>query len=218
MTSSWTILFQGFLYGLTVAVPIGPVNIEIIRRGLRTGFREAFALGMGAVTADGIYLGLVVLGISRIAQYRTVEIALGVLGLGMLEFLGLMAIRDGLKLRAVPSAASAASTPNGAARRGSLWRVYGYGLAMMAGNPLSMALWLSLSSRVMGAGRENPMAYALLAVAVPLGCASWVVFISTALHFFRRIINVPFLRVINVASGAILCVLGVDLLLRTVFR
>ena len=208
MNTALTILATGFGIGLGVAMPIGPVNIEIIRRGLRSGFREPFALGMGAVTADAIYLALVCLGVSRVAEYpvvRTTLLALGVLTLG---WLGLTAIRDAARLKEMPDLAadsrSAQATPS--------WRCYGIGMAMMATNPLSMAAWLGFSSVVSGSATAAPWAYLWLAISVPAGCATWVVCISTALHFGRRFVNLPILRAVNILGGLVLCGFGLRLL------
>ena len=55
---SFALLAKAFAIGVSVAAPIGPVNVEIIRRGLTVGARSAFLLGLGAVSADCVYLGL----------------------------------------------------------------------------------------------------------------------------------------------------------------
>jgi threonine/homoserine/homoserine lactone efflux protein len=52
-------LLQNVLLGLTLAAPIGPVNVEIIKRGLNAGFRQAFLTGTGAMCADATYLTLI---------------------------------------------------------------------------------------------------------------------------------------------------------------
>jgi len=208
MSTAWTIFVTGFGIGLGVAMPIGPVNIEIIRRGLRSGFREAFSLGMGAVTADGIYLAIVCLGVSRVAEYPLVRNTLLGLGVIMLVTLGVMAIRDAARLKELPNGAAAA--PGSQAT--SSWRCYSIGVAMMATNPLSMAAWLSFSSVVSGSAANDPWAYLWLALGVPAGCATWVVCISSALHFGRRFVNLPILRAVNVIGGLVLCGFGLRLL------
>ena len=207
MTEAWQILAKGFGIGLGVAAPIGPVNIEIIRRGLRSGFREAFALGMGAVTADGIYLALVCLGVSRVAEYAVVRVTLPALGVVMLEALGVLAFRDAMRLSEMPRE----TLEPGAGATSSL-RCYGLGMAMMATNPLSMAAWLGFSSVVIGSTSANSMAYVWFALSVPAGCATWVVFISSVLHFGRRFVNVAVLRAVNLISGLFLCGFGLHLL------
>jgi len=244
MNAAWTILAKGFGVGLGVAAPIGPVNVEIIRRGLRSGFREAFSLGMGAVTADAIYLALVCLGVSRIAEYPAVRTTLLALGVVMLETLGVMALRDAGRVRQVghlsdpsdlsdssdPSDLSDSSDPsepsdpneapsgiaNAAARPTSSLRCYGIGLAMMAGNPLSVAAWLGFSSIVLGSATASSMAYVWFALSVPAGCATWVLFISSALHFGRRFVNPTVLRIVNILSGLCLCGFGLHLLWQAV--
>jgi threonine/homoserine/homoserine lactone efflux protein len=199
------IFAKGFLVGLAVAVPIGPINIEIIRRGLRSGFREPFALGMGAVTADAIYLALICLGVSRVADYPAVRFGLLTLGFLTLETLGILSLWGVRKIKEVPN--GDADSP----RAGSLWRVYALGMAMMA-NPGQIAAWLGLSSVVLGAAAGDPWAYVWFAISVPAGCTSWVIFISTVLHFGRRFVNLTVLRVANIAGGLTLCGFGVYLL------
>jgi len=216
MNEAFDILAIGFGVGLGVAAPIGPVNIEIIRRGLRSGFREPFALGMGAVTADAVYLALVCLGVSRIAEYAAAKLTLTALGVIMLEALGAMAFRDAWRLKEMPSALGAVDGPSAQAadpvrQTTSSLRCYGLGLAMMAANPFSIAAWLGFSSLVIGAAKGDPMAYVWFALSVPAGCASWVVFISMVLHFGRRFVNVTILRAVNVAGGLCLCGFGLHL-------
>ncbi|MBI4768991.1 MAG: hypothetical protein HY784_00895 [Chloroflexi bacterium] len=51
-----TKLLGGLLLGVSVAAPIGPVNVVAIRRGLAGGFGPAFRFGMEAATADLAYV------------------------------------------------------------------------------------------------------------------------------------------------------------------
>jgi len=44
-------LVEGFVLGWSVAWPPGPINAEIIRRGLAQGFAPAFAVAVGASSA-----------------------------------------------------------------------------------------------------------------------------------------------------------------------
>lgn len=59
-----TILFTGFFYGVMIALPLGPANIELLRRGMREGFGPAFKVGTGVAISDAIlclfaYFGVV---------------------------------------------------------------------------------------------------------------------------------------------------------------
>jgi len=84
-------------------------------------------------------------------------------------------------------------------------------------NPLSMAAWLGFSSVVIGSTSANLMAYVWFALSVPAGCATWVVFISSVLHFGRRFVNVTVLRIVNVLGGLCLCGFGLHLLSILIF-
>lgn len=202
----WATLGSGFLVGLGCAAPIGPINIEIIRRGLRSGFREPFALGMGAVTADVIYLALFCLGAASVIQFPAVRLTILIVGFLVLELLGAMALREAARITEVPKAGEGAI-----ARTGSLWRVYSLGIGMMF-NPMAITAWLGLSSIVIKAASENPWAYVWYAISVPAACASWVVFICGVLHFGKRFVTVRVLRAVNVMGGVILCGFGFYLL------
>ena len=45
----------GFLIGLVVAVPIGPVNLICIRRTLSYGALSGFLSGLGGALGDGVF-------------------------------------------------------------------------------------------------------------------------------------------------------------------
>ena len=54
--SSWALPASGVVLGLSIAAPLGPVNLALIQRGLSEGFRGAFLLGVGSTAADLIYI------------------------------------------------------------------------------------------------------------------------------------------------------------------
>src|SRR5213596_1968271 len=45
----------GFLSGLLLSIPVGPINLTIINEGARRGFYWAFMIGMGATAMEVIY-------------------------------------------------------------------------------------------------------------------------------------------------------------------
>ena len=52
----------GLLLGWSVAWPPGPINAEMIRRGLTRGFWPAYSVGLGACTGDFLWALAVALG------------------------------------------------------------------------------------------------------------------------------------------------------------
>src|SRR6476469_1575483 len=89
--SSATIL-SGMLRGWSVAWPPGPVNAEIIRRGVMPaakggGYWSAFKVGLGACTGDFLWALGVSAGAGALINTPTIRMVLGVVSLLLLLFL-----------------------------------------------------------------------------------------------------------------------------------
>jgi threonine/homoserine/homoserine lactone efflux protein len=61
-------MIAGFVCGLVVSVPVGPVNLTVINQALRRGFGAAFLMGIGAIFAESVYASLMLWGHSSILQ------------------------------------------------------------------------------------------------------------------------------------------------------
>ena len=225
-----TLFLAAYLIGLSVAAPIGPVNIEIIRRGLTIGPGAAFALGCGAVTADCIYFGVAFtateLASSVLDSKAGMRIALAIGG-GFLGWLGVRAIRSAMTGGERTDAlihAGQSETNQPAARtievrgeenkqsRSELLKTYGLGLAMTLSNPMTIIFWLSLAASF-AAGEV--MGTPLLGLGgVAAGTFSWVVFIVSAIALARRWVNRLFVRWVDVVSGIVLIGFGLRFLWR----
>lgn len=60
--------WKGFLIGLAIAAPVGPIAVLCIRRTLEQGGWSGFATGLGAATADGIYGAIAAFGIAAVSD------------------------------------------------------------------------------------------------------------------------------------------------------
>lgn len=87
-------LLQNMLLGLTLAAPIGPVNLEIIKRGLKEGFRQAFLTGAGAMCADETYLTLIFFGLTSFLNITFMKIFLGIAVSIILIYLGTVSVKE----------------------------------------------------------------------------------------------------------------------------
>src|SRR4051812_25559301 len=88
------LLLKGLLLGWSVAWPPGPVNAEMIRRGLSRGFWPAYAVGLGACSGDFLWALSVASGAGALVAVRGVKPALGVLSAVLLVGLGTLFTRD----------------------------------------------------------------------------------------------------------------------------
>jgi len=72
-------ILRGILLGLSITAPVGPTNIEVIRRGTREGWRSARAFCLGVMVALVIYLLLVAFGLSFLTGSELLQLAQGFL-------------------------------------------------------------------------------------------------------------------------------------------
>src|SRR5579884_1053905 len=117
------VVLEGMGVGVALAAPIGPINIEIVRRGLRGGFTAGWLVGLGAVTADTIYCALVVSGLTPLADRPWLRVPLFFAGAVVLGYLGIAGVLGALSARegAIPP-------PSGR-------QSYATGFVMAASNP-----------------------------------------------------------------------------------
>ena len=54
-TATFNSLARGVVIGFSIAAPVGPIGVLIIRRTLAEGRGMGLATGLGAAAADGIY-------------------------------------------------------------------------------------------------------------------------------------------------------------------
>ena len=131
---------QGILIRLGVSVPIGPVNVLIMSYALRS-YTKALCLGLGAMSADMLYLALSAFGISQLAKTPIVFTCISVFGAAFLLYIALGIYRDAKRSVRLQSV-----------ERGSHVAVFGKGFLLNIFNPYVIMFWLSVSVSI---GREH---------------------------------------------------------------
>jgi threonine/homoserine/homoserine lactone efflux protein len=66
----------GFLSGLLLSIPVGPINLTIINEGARRGFKWAALIGLGATTMEMIYCFLAFTGFASFFSRGIVKAAM----------------------------------------------------------------------------------------------------------------------------------------------
>jgi L-lysine exporter family protein LysE/ArgO len=204
------VVAEGILLGLGAAVPIGPVNVQIARHALRSGFLSAFTLGCGAVTVDVFYAVLASVGVERLVRNDVVEWALRVAGVGLLTCLGAMCLRSEREAwRSDPIGPDAAPAP-----RPHAGRVYLSGLFMTLLNPMTLAFWFVAVPALAGpVGAGEGSSLALICSGVFAGTVTWVVVFAGVLTLAGRFRRNWWLAAADAAGGAALLVFAAAALL-----
>jgi threonine/homoserine/homoserine lactone efflux protein len=79
----------GFLIGVLLSMPVGPVNLTIINGAAQRGFKYAFLIGLGATTMDVIYCTIAFTSFSSFFYIRMVKTSMEVFTFVFMLFLGL---------------------------------------------------------------------------------------------------------------------------------
>jgi threonine/homoserine/homoserine lactone efflux protein len=83
----------GFLSGVLLSIPVGPVNLTIINQGARRGFIWASLITFGSVLADLIYCTLAFTGFASFFGNRMVKAAMELSSFVFLLYLGISFLR-----------------------------------------------------------------------------------------------------------------------------
>src|SRR3972149_7096073 len=87
------VVLSGWMIGVAIALPVGPVITEIIRRGLRAVFLGAWQVGLGAAASHAILVALTLLGVVTLLDRPIWHAVLGGAGVLVLAYLGVDAFR-----------------------------------------------------------------------------------------------------------------------------
>ena len=200
-------LFQGFLLGWSVAWPPGPINAEMIRRGLLPkthggGFWAAWRVGLGACSGDALWALGVSLGAGALINTPRVRVALGLISLCLLLFLAAIFLRGAW--RAYRDRGAAGKLDDKAVpqkKRGLPGFLLGFTLALTS--PWNIGFWLAVigsqSDRLSGSFFSS----LFLAGSVLLGAITWGFVFSLAIKLGARIFSRPSWQIVTQALTAL---------------
>lgn len=186
------LLIFGILLGMGAAIPIGPVNLEIIRRNLRFGTPYGIAMGLGACGADVVYLILLCAGALTLLQYPDVMRIISLLGSIVLAWFAIKIFRSSPKDQVEKNI------------QPSLWK-YGFdGFTITMINPMTILFWASVSSQITLATANQDNAIVLAGLGVIIGTVGWVLIMNYILHVTRERLSNKIIHRLNHIGGVIL--------------
>lgn len=188
------VLFMGVLLGWGAAIPIGPINLEMIRRNLSFGTRFSLVFGLGACTADLLYLVLLSYGALSLLTYPLVLKTIGIIGAFILVYFAYGA------LTAQPSESHSLSKNEAQ----SLYQHYFSGLLLTLSNPITILFWASISAQVVALTLTHPQALVYAGLGVIMGTVSWVLALNVFIHFTKHKISNRVINIFNKIGGVLL--------------
>mgnify|MGYP001465435775 CR=1 FL=1 len=163
-------LALGFLLALGQCLALGPVNTEALRRGLRDGFRAAFAVELGSCLGDGLWAALALAGIGALLTLQFMDVIGGLIGVALLGWLAAQGWRD----------ASVSVEPGAALQQRSNLPPFWAGVLLGVVNPGSAAFWIGVGATLLATHlpAAGPAALAQFAAGYYAALLAWSVSFS----------------------------------------
>lgn len=193
--------FQGLVLGFGVAVPFGPMNILILSYALKS-FKNAFFLGIGAMSADIFYFFLLIFGILKFLDNEFFNKILAIFGFCFLSYLAFLSIKTKTKNLELKESKE---------NEGAL-KSYIKGFILNLSNPYIISFWLSISSFL-----SKEKYYLVLGFGLFLSILIWVFCLSFFVSKFADKFNAKVLFYINLASALIIEYFAFMLIYKTFF-
>jgi threonine/homoserine/homoserine lactone efflux protein len=199
-------LVRGIVMGLSIAAPVGPIAVIVIRRTLTEGRLAGLVCGLGCATALALYGGVVGFGLAAVAGVVLACQTPLLVGGGL--FLGYLGVTIARTPGTLPVSAPAASW-------GGLWRAFGGTFALTLVNPIVLVYFVATIAAD-GAARPAgaPGGAAALVLGVFAGSALWWALLSGGVGLLRARLAAGWLGWANRVSGLVIAALGARVLLQ----
>jgi threonine/homoserine/homoserine lactone efflux protein len=195
------LLLNGLILGWSVSWPPGPVNAEMIRRGLLPkkqggGFWPAWVIGIGACCGDFLWAFAVSLGAGAVLGSPSIRRTLAVVSLVLLFLLAFIFARSAWRIFRTHRSDDVAPAPTQTRRGGLL-----LGFFFAVSSPWNLGFWLAVvgSQSIGSGGMRQSIA---LAVAVVLGALTWTLVLCVAVKLGARAFSRPGWQVFTQALTA----------------
>lgn len=193
------VIIQGILLGLSIAAPIGPTNIEIIRRGLKEGWRSSALFFLGVLVALIIYLTIVVLGLSVLTQSKVFNLILLTLGVVVLLYLSYNSFKDFLKSKELDLSGNVNSKSN-----------FLPGIVLTISNPVVLLFWTGIMGADLASSNSSLTRGLSLSFGILVGAIMFTVGLILLVHGGKRFITQKNFKYITLTAGIVLLYFAIN--------
>lgn len=196
MTDTLSLILRGFIIGISIAAPVGPIGVLCIRRTLAEGRLTGFLSGLGAATADMVYGAIAAFGLTVVMDVLLGQVVwLKLIGGAFLIYLGIKT------LLSKPAEDAAQANRNG------LLGAYLSTLFLTITNPMTILFFIAIFASAMPVNASHsPL---VLVAGVFLGSACWWLTLSFGVSLMREKVNANLMLWVNRISGLIITVFGI---------
>ncbi len=196
-----TLLLTGFLIGLSIAMPMGPIGMLCLRYSLSKGKSYGIASGMGVAVADAVCGALAAIGLTALTNFvESNHNLLQLFGSFFLFYFGLKTLQTPRKIvkkdiKEIPSS--------------SLLNVFILMFFITLTNPLTLLSFVGIYASIGLTGLEKDFfGILLLSLGVFIGSATWWLILSSGSSYFGSRITENAIIIIDRILGALIILIS----------
>lgn len=199
--SLFDIMLSGFLVGVIISAPMGPIGVLVIQRTLNKGRWPAFFTGLGASLSDVIYCLLTGLGLALVIDFiesnRNVLQIIGSVCLIAYAFY-LFRVNPSRRLRPTTDA------PN------TYWRDFWTGFLLTFSNPLILFFIISLFARFSFLAPEYAFYHYIAGyLSIVVGAVAWWWTVTFVVDKIRNHFNLRSMWVVNRVIASLIAIMAI---------
>jgi len=192
----YLVFLKGLIIGFSIAAPVGPIGLLVIRRTLAEGRVVGLLSGLGAASADAVYGLIAGLGLSVIIHFLLgQQVWLQLLGGLFLCYLG------------AKTAFSTASENPAKVQSKHFFGAYLSVFFLTLTNPVTILSFIAIFAGL-GLTQSQATSTFTLVLGVFLGSGLWWLILSFLVGFFKEFLKTQALSWINRISGIIIFLYG----------
>jgi len=194
-------LFRGFIIGVSIAAPVGPIGLLCIQRTVLQGRAIGFAIGLGAATADAVYGSVAGFGIDVVSNFLIDQrMWIHLIGGALLLLLGV----KGLSARPAEQVGQTKSAERG------FWWSYLSTFLLTIMNPMTILSFVAIFAALGVANSPHEyMSAAITVIGVFLGSALWWLILSGIADWLKGKLNNATISWIGRFSAVIIIGFGI---------
>jgi threonine/homoserine/homoserine lactone efflux protein len=202
-------LLKGYIIGLMVSIPLGPMGIMVIQRSLGKGRASGFVSGLGAASADVLFSLIAVLGVGFVIDFiENHRFVFQIAGSLFILFIGAkLFYSDPVK-----------QYRRSKGKRSNLWSDFITVFLMTLSNPIAIFIFIALFAGIHLVGEDHfYLTSFLVLLGVLAGATSWWFLISWLVSHYRQRFRLKRLWWLNKITGLIIFIIGIVAIIRSFF-
>lgn len=193
--------FVGLILGLVMCIPIGPINIWVMRTQLKNGVLHALAVALGGAIMDFVYFYVILSGLSLFEFSIETQKIFKVLGIFIIFLMGIFEI---FSAKNIDDVKTKRATPN------NLLASITLGVVLYSSNPTLVVSITGLCAFVKSLDLFlfSPTHIFIFSTGISLGSFLWFFILTKIVARFEEAIRTNYLKTFSKVGGVLMVLLS----------